>query len=103
MLLGAEYYRTDDAMPARGEDPRLGIGRDVSIGSSSTRTPASARRAARERERGDEADGDGYFIRNGIVIVPKNGAIKPGTTVQQGGPSSRGARPVTRSTDRAPV
>jgi glucose-1-phosphate adenylyltransferase len=29
----------------------------------------------------DQADGDGYYIRNGIVIVPKDGVIKPGTTV----------------------
>jgi glucose-1-phosphate adenylyltransferase len=28
-----------------------------------------------------EADGDGYFIRDGVVIVPKDGVVKPGTTV----------------------
>jgi glucose-1-phosphate adenylyltransferase len=27
----------------------------------------------------DEANGDGYFIRNGIVIVPKDGVIPAGT------------------------
>ena len=28
-----------------------------------------------------QADGDGYYIRNGIVIVPKGGLVKDGTTV----------------------
>ena len=27
------------------------------------------------------ADGDGYYIRDGIIIVPKDGIIKPGTVV----------------------
>jgi len=27
------------------------------------------------------ADGDGYFIREGIVIVPKNGVIRNGTVI----------------------
>jgi len=29
----------------------------------------------------DEADGDGYYIRNGVVIVPKDGVIRAGTHV----------------------
>jgi glucose-1-phosphate adenylyltransferase len=28
-----------------------------------------------------DADGDGYYIRGGIIIVPKNGVVKPGTVV----------------------
>jgi len=28
-----------------------------------------------------ECDGDGYYIRNGIIIVPKDGVIKAGTIV----------------------
>ncbi len=28
-----------------------------------------------------EADGEGYRIRDGIVIEPKNGAIRPGLRV----------------------
>jgi hypothetical protein len=26
-------------------------------------------------------DGDGYFIRDGIIVVPKDGVIEPGTKV----------------------
>ena len=29
MLLGADFYEADDEAPARGNSPRLGIGRDV--------------------------------------------------------------------------
>jgi hypothetical protein len=29
----------------------------------------------------DNADGNGYYIRNGVIIVPKDGVIAPGTTV----------------------
>ena len=29
----------------------------------------------------ENADGDGYFIRGGIIIVPKNGVVKAGTVV----------------------
>ena len=29
----------------------------------------------------DHADGDGYFIRGGIIVVPKNGVIRPGVVV----------------------
>ena len=33
-------------------------------------------------EAGDaEKDGDGYFIRDGIVIVPKDGVIPDGTVI----------------------
>ncbi len=28
-----------------------------------------------------QADGDGYYIRNGIIIVPKWGVVREGTTV----------------------
>ena len=29
----------------------------------------------------EEADGEGYFIRDGVIIVPKDGIIAPGTVV----------------------
>jgi len=28
-----------------------------------------------------EADGDGYYIRSGIIIVPKGSRIQPGVVV----------------------
>ena len=33
-------------------------------------------------ERGiQDVDGDGYYIRSGLIIVPKGGVVKPGTVV----------------------
>jgi glucose-1-phosphate adenylyltransferase len=29
----------------------------------------------------EKADGDGYFIRDGVIIVPKDGVVSPGTRV----------------------
>ena len=28
-----------------------------------------------------ELDGDGFYIRDGIIVVPKDGVVKPGTVV----------------------
>ena len=28
-----------------------------------------------------EADGSGYYIRDGVIIVPKDGVIPPGTRI----------------------
>jgi glucose-1-phosphate adenylyltransferase len=83
VLLGADFYESDDEAPARGNRPRLGIGRDVVLdrvivdknarigdGVSLTNTAGV-----------QEANGSGYYIRSGIVIVPKDGVIEAGTVV----------------------
>ena len=82
VLLGADYYEADDEAPARGEGPRLGIGRDVVLDRVIVDKNARVGDGARlvNADGVEEADGDGYLIRNGIVIVPKNGVIKPGNT-----------------------
>jgi glucose-1-phosphate adenylyltransferase len=83
VLLGADFYESDDEAPARGNRPRLGIGRDVvldrvivdknaRIGDGVSLTNAAGVR---------EADGPGYYIRSGIVIVPKDGVIADGSRV----------------------
>ena len=83
VLLGADFYESDDEAPARGNRPRLGIGRDVvldrvivdknaRIGDGVSLTNAAGVQ---------EANGSGYYIRSGIVIVPKDGVIEEGTVV----------------------
>jgi glucose-1-phosphate adenylyltransferase len=81
VLLGADFYEADDAAPARGEGPRLGVGRDVLLDRVIVDKNARIGDGARlVNERGvQEADGEGYFIRNGVIIVPKDGVIQPGT------------------------
>jgi glucose-1-phosphate adenylyltransferase len=83
VLLGADFYDADDGAPARGARPRLGIGRDVvldrvivdknaRIGDASQLVNAAGVQTA---------DGDGYFIRDGVIIVPKDGVVRPGTRI----------------------
>jgi glucose-1-phosphate adenylyltransferase len=83
VLLGADYYEADDVAPARGDAPRLGIGRDVELDRVIVDKNARIGDGARlVNEAGlSEADGDGYYIRDGVIIVPKDGVIRPGTIV----------------------
>jgi glucose-1-phosphate adenylyltransferase len=80
VLLGADRY--EDAQPASG-CPAIGIGREVVLDRVIVDKNARIGDGARlVNERGvDQEDGDGYYIRSGIVIVPKGGIIKPGTVV----------------------
>jgi glucose-1-phosphate adenylyltransferase len=80
VLLGADFYedgQPPDAIPA------LGIGREVVL--TRTIVDKNARIGDGVRlvnERGIvEADGNGYYIRGGIIVVPKGGVIAPGTVV----------------------
>jgi glucose-1-phosphate adenylyltransferase len=83
VLLGADYYETDDEAPVRGDRPRLGIGRDVVL--DRVIVDKNARIGDEVQLTNDaevqEANGDGYYIRNGIIVVPKDGVIKAGTVV----------------------
>ena len=79
VLLGADSYEEDLA----SDDIPLGIGRDVVLDrvivDKNARIGDGVKLA---NEKGvQEADGDGYYIRSGIVIVPKGGRIAPGVVV----------------------
>ena len=77
ILLGADYY--DDPTT----DLPLGIGQDAVLDRVIVDKNARIGDGVRlTNERGIEnADGDGYHIRSGIIIVPKDGVVKPGTVV----------------------
>jgi glucose-1-phosphate adenylyltransferase len=83
VLLGADYYEADDEAPARGDRPRLGVGRDVTLDRVIVDKNARIGDGARlVNEAGvQDADGDGYYIRKGIIIVPKDGVIRAGLVV----------------------
>jgi glucose-1-phosphate adenylyltransferase len=83
VLLGADYYESDDEAPARGDAPRLGIGRDVVLDRVIVDKNARVGDGARLVNAAgiDHADGDGYFIRQGIIIVPKDGIVAAGTSL----------------------
>jgi glucose-1-phosphate adenylyltransferase len=78
VLLGADFYEPDTAGPTP-----LGIGPGVVLDrvivDKNARIGAGARLT---NERGvEEADGEGYFIRNRIIIVPKGAEVRAGTVV----------------------
>jgi len=83
VLLGADFYESDDEAPARDTSLRLGIGRNVELDRVIVDKNARIGDGSRlvNEARVDNADGDGYYIRNGVIIVPKDGVIAPGTTV----------------------
>ena len=82
VLLGADYFGDPERVSRDGR-PHLGIGCDVVL--DRVIVDKNARIGDRSRlvnERGvQDADGDGYYIRNGIIVVPKDGTIAPGTVV----------------------
>jgi glucose-1-phosphate adenylyltransferase len=80
VLLGADFY--EDRRPPDGV-PCIGIGRDVVLNRTIIDKNARIGDGARlVNERGVEhADADGWYIRGGIVVVPKGAVIPPGTVV----------------------
>jgi glucose-1-phosphate adenylyltransferase len=78
ILLGADYYQEED--PGR-DDVHLGIGEDVVL--DRVIVDKNARIASGVRLTNSEgiktADGDGWYIRDGVVIVPKGAVVRQGT------------------------
>jgi glucose-1-phosphate adenylyltransferase len=82
IVMGADYYESDKGGTPPGEIP-IGIGRDcviedaiidknARIGDGVVITP---------HEKDDNSEGPGYYIRDGIVVIPKNSVIPPGTKI----------------------
>ncbi len=85
IVLGSDYYESSTSIrenEARG-NPRIGVGnntrienaiidKNARIGDNVTITPAG---------KPENVDHPLYFIRDGIVIVPKNGVIPHGTVI----------------------
>jgi glucose-1-phosphate adenylyltransferase len=79
VLLGADYYQDDAAADGAG----LGVGRDVVLDRVIVDKNARIGDGVRlVNETGvQHADGEGYVIRNGIIIVPKGASVMSGVTV----------------------
>jgi glucose-1-phosphate adenylyltransferase len=79
VLLGADFYEEGTA----AEEVSLGIGRNVILDRVIVDKNARIGDDVRlVNEKGvQEADGDGYFIRNGIIIVPKGARVRAGVSV----------------------
>jgi glucose-1-phosphate adenylyltransferase len=77
VLLGADFYEE-----AFGDIP-MGVGKNAVLDRVIVDKNARIGEGARlVNERGiQDVDGDGYYIRSGIIIVPKGGVVKNGTIV----------------------
>jgi glucose-1-phosphate adenylyltransferase len=85
LLIGADHYETlseINASMSRGIPP-LGIGAESIIENAIIDKNARIGRGVRlVNEKGlKEKDGEGYYIREGIIIIPKNGIVPDGTVV----------------------
>ena len=80
VLLGADSYEDG---PAPDGLPAIGIGRNVVLDRTIVDKNARIGDGARlvNEHNVEHADGDGWYIRAGIIVVPKGGVILPGTVV----------------------
>jgi glucose-1-phosphate adenylyltransferase len=85
LMMGADYYQTIDDMQRDidASHPRIGVGKNCfirrAIIDKNARIGAGVQIV--NEARASEFEGDGYFIRDGIVIIPKNGIIADGTVI----------------------
>jgi glucose-1-phosphate adenylyltransferase len=85
LLLGADFYETHEEVEeaTRSGLPPIGIGAGSVIQRAIVDKNARIGRDVKiqNEARQENADGAGWFIRDGIVVVPKNGVISDGTTI----------------------
>ncbi len=85
IVMGADYYPWEPhSKRATIEGPeRPGIGEDSTIENAIVDRNASIGRGCviTNRDKVSELDGDGYYIRDGLVVIPKNAAIPDGTVI----------------------
>jgi glucose-1-phosphate adenylyltransferase len=78
LMMGADFYEAN-----RMDQIPLGIGENSVISKAiidkNARVGANVR--IENKEKMKEFDGPDYFIRDGIVIIPKNSSIKDGTVI----------------------
>lgn len=82
IMMGADYYESEVHKPVAGV-PSIGIGRNCVInGAIIDKNARIGNNVVISPEgKSQDLDGDGYYIRDGIVVVPKNSVIKDGTWI----------------------
>ncbi|MBA3438514.1 MAG: glucose-1-phosphate adenylyltransferase [Pyrinomonadaceae bacterium] len=87
IVMGADFYQTIDEMRSDFETgtPRIGIGKDTfirrAIIDKNARIGANVRLINEQNIENFDSPDQNYYIRDHIVIVPKNATIKDGTVV----------------------
>ena len=85
LMMGADHYQTIEMMQTdiRANKPRVGVGHNCVIRRAIIDKNArigSNVKILNEANR-QHHDGNGYFIREGIVVIPKNSIVEDGTVV----------------------
>ncbi len=80
LLMGADFYETGKA---KGATPEIGIGPGSTVRRAIIDKNARIGQGVKilNSKRRREFDGDCYYIRDGIVIVPKNAIVPDGTVI----------------------
>jgi glucose-1-phosphate adenylyltransferase len=81
VMMGADYF---DSPSARGDgEPPLGVGRGCEIEDAIIDKNARIGNQVKISPRGkpENHDGDGFFIRDGIIVIPKGAVIPDGTVI----------------------
>src|SRR5262245_2363052 len=85
LMMGADYYEDEEDEDYNRQlgIPNVGIGRGSTIRNAIIDKNAHIGVNVRvlNEERVHHLDGPGYYIRDGIVIVPKNGVLPDGTVI----------------------
>ena len=83
--MGSDYFENSEqrAENLRTEQPDLGIGRECLIDGAIIDKNARIGDGVSITNPGKIAnlDGEGYYIRDGIVVVPKGGMVPSGTRI----------------------
>ena len=85
IMMGADFFETekDRAQNRAMGQPDVGIGRASRVQNAIIDKNARIGENVEIRNVNNvrELDGDGFHIRDGIVVVPKKGIIRPGTVI----------------------
>jgi glucose-1-phosphate adenylyltransferase len=87
ILMGADYYQSIEDMRSeiKASIPRIGVGEDTiirrAIIDKNTRIGSNVRLVNEKGIENADGDGNNYYIRDRIIIVPKNALIPDGTVV----------------------
>ena len=85
MIMGADFYEDEDDHEYNRQTgiPDIGIGKGSIIRKAIIDKNAHIGAGVRilNEERVQNFDGPGYYVRDGIIIVPKNGVLPDGTLI----------------------
>ena len=85
ILLGCDFYESIDSIQKHESlgEPRIGVGQNTRIENAIIDKNARIGRNCVVSPAGkpEKADHEIYYIRDGIVVIPKNGVVPDGTVI----------------------